>query len=96
MIRPGPCLRPARTSSGGLSTIEVKPGSSAACFGRRGVLEMGRRGGRRVVEEFGCGHLGDVLPIGLDCVRSECRIRADARLAAMLSTIRGLQFQDFD
>jgi hypothetical protein len=65
MIRPGPCLRPVRTSSGGLSRIEVKPGSSAACFGRRGVLEMGRRGTGRVVEELNCDHFGSVLLIGL-------------------------------
>jgi hypothetical protein len=65
MIRPGPCFRPVRTSSGGLSRIEVKPGSSAACFGRRGVLETGRRGMERVVEELIRGHFGSVPVIGL-------------------------------
>lgn len=65
MIRPGPCLRPVRTSSGGLSRIEVKPGSSAACFaGRRGVLEMGRLGGRRAAEGLTWAHFVNVEPIG--------------------------------
>ena len=67
MMRPGPCLLPDRTSSGGLSRTEVKPGSSAACrFGRRGVLEIGRRGGRRAVAgELGWGHFANARPIGL-------------------------------
>ena len=35
IMRPGPCLLPVRTKSGGLSTIEVNLGSSAACLDRR-------------------------------------------------------------
>lgn len=45
ITRPGPCRRPVRTSSGGLSRIEVKAGSSAG--GREGRLVLWVKGRRR-------------------------------------------------
>lgn len=66
----------------------MNPGSSAGCFsrGRRGVLEMGRRGGNRKIVElaFGSVHLGIALPIDLLCVCNDCRRQADALLVAMV------------
>lgn len=34
-MRPGPCLLPARTRFGGLSTMDMKLGSSPGCCARR-------------------------------------------------------------
>ncbi len=91
MMRPGPCLLPDRTSSGGLSRTEVKPGSSAACrFGRRGVCEMGLRGGSRAVAgELGWGHFANARPIGLCWVCNDLKRQADTRPAAMVSETGG-------
>jgi hypothetical protein len=92
MMRPGPWRRPVRTRSGGLSTIEVKPGSSAACFGCRGVLENGRRGARRLlVVMLGWGHFGIARPIGLCWVCSDRRRQVDILPVAMVLKTRGLE-----
>ena len=41
IIRPGPCLLPARTKLGGLSTMDMKFGSSpGACLDRRELLDI--------------------------------------------------------
>jgi hypothetical protein len=52
-MRPGPCRLPARTRFGGLSTIDIKLGSSAgSAFARRVLWEI-------------CRHDGHVDAIGL-------------------------------
>jgi hypothetical protein len=90
IIRPGPCLRPARTSCGGLSRSETKFGSSAACLARCGALLKGRRGallekGRRAVVAVVEGvRLGIELHIGLDCVRKGVARLHIIPLAAMI------------
>jgi hypothetical protein len=45
-MSPGPCLFPARTRFGGLSTIDMKFGSSAgAAFARRELFDICRHAG---------------------------------------------------
>jgi hypothetical protein len=45
-IRPGPCLFPARTKVGGLSTMDMKFGSSAgSAFALRVLWEICRHAG---------------------------------------------------
>lgn len=46
-ISPGPCLLPALTILGGLSTMDMKFGSSPACFGRGTVFDICLHSGHR-------------------------------------------------